>query len=145
MVGECGWGGGKTSCATHLLSCLEQVCLYVISDILSGSINNTCRRTHMQVEDLEMVARLRVFRLPNFKTWGELAPGFWWHINPHVACKKLMLHFLARDHFHIYDKSAHDSTEMDDVYLHDCVSRLVCDDMAVTFLETCVPKKQVKC
>ena len=34
--------------------------------------------------------------------------GFWWHISPHVAYKKLMLqgYFLARDHFYICDKFA---------------------------------------
>ena len=56
----------------------------------------------MQVEDLlEMTAHLRVFKLPNFEAgWGvgawvggggELALEFWWHINLHVAYKKLML------------------------------------------------------
>ena len=69
----------------------------------------------------------------------ELALRFWWHINPHVAYKKLMLqgYFLARDHFYICDKFMHDHTEKDEVYLHDCVSQLVHDEMAVTFLETC--------
>ena len=44
-----------------------------------------------------------VFKLPNFKTRDELALGFWWHISPHIAYKKLMLqgYFLARDHFYI--------------------------------------------
>ena len=65
------------SCATHLLSCLEQASLDVVPDILSCSISYTCRCTHMQVEDLlEMIACLRVFKLPNFKAWGELALGF---------------------------------------------------------------------
>ena len=94
----------------------------------------------MQVEDLlEMITCLRVFKLPNFGARGELALGFWWHINPHVAYKELMLHsyFLARDHFYICDKFAHGPTEKDEVYLHGYVSRLVCDEMAVTFLETC--------
>ena len=45
---------------------------------------------HMQVEDhLEMIARLRVFKLPNFEGRGEPALGFWWHINPHVTYKNL--------------------------------------------------------
>ena len=68
-------------------------------------------------------------------------------INPHVAYKKLMLqsYFLARDHFYIGDKFAHGPTEKDEVYLCGYVSRLVHDEMAVTFLQTCVPKKQVKC
>ena len=77
------------SCAT-LLSCLEQACLDVVQDILSGSISYTYRYTHMQVEDLlEMTAHLKVFKLP-FKTRGELALGFWGHINLHVAYNKLM-------------------------------------------------------
>ena len=38
-----------------------------------------------------------------------------------------------------------DVAEKDEVYLRGYVSRLVCDEMAVLFLETCVPKKQVKC
>ena len=102
----------------------------------------------MQVEDLlEMIAHLRVFKLLNFEVRGELAFGFWQHINPHVAYKKLMLqdYFLTRDHFYICDKFAHGPTEKDEVYLRGYVSRLVCDEMAVTFLETCVPKKQVEC
>ena len=38
------------------------------------------------VEDLlEMIACLRVFKLQNFKGRGELALGFWRHINPLVA------------------------------------------------------------
>ena len=60
----------------------------------------------MQVEDLlEMTACLRVFKLPNFEARGELALGFWRHINPRVTYKKLMLqsYFLARDHFYICD------------------------------------------
>ena len=93
----------------------------------------------MRVEDfLEMIARLKVFKLHNFKAWGELALGIWWHINPHVAYKKLMLqgYFLARDHFYNCDKFAHGPTEQDEVYQRGYVSRLVCDEMAVTFLET---------
>ena len=96
----------------------------------------------MQVEDfLEMIACLKVFKLPNFEARGELALGFWWHINPHVAYKKLMLqsYFLTRDHFYICDKFVHGPTEKNEVYLHGYVSRLVRDEM------TCVPKKQVKC
>ena len=99
----------------------------------------------MQVEDLlEMIACLRVFKLSNFEARGELALGFWRHINPHATYKKLMLqsYFLTRDHFYICDKFAHGPTEKDEVYLCGYVSRLVCDEMAVTFLETCVPKKQ---
>ena len=40
-----------------------------------------------------MIAHLRVFKLSSFEARGELslAFGFWWHINPHVAYKKLML------------------------------------------------------
>ena len=126
--------------ATHLLSCLEQSSLDVVPDILCGSISYTCRCAHMQVEDLlEMIACLRVFKLPNFEARGELALGFWWHINPDVAYKKLMLqsYFLARDHFYICDKFAHGPAEKVEVYLRGYVSRLVCDEMAVTFLETC--------
>ena len=67
----------EPSCATHLLSCLKQASLDVVPDILSSSINYTCRSTHMQVEDLlEMIARLRVFKLPNFKARDELALVF---------------------------------------------------------------------
>ena len=129
-------------------SCLEQSSLDVVPDILSVPISYTCRCAHMRVEDLlEMIACLRVFKLPNFEARGEHALGFWWYINPHVAYKKLMLqsYFLARDHFYICDKFAHGPTEKDEVYLRGYVSRLVYDEMAVTFLETCVPKKQVKC
>ena len=129
------------SCATHLLSCLEQSSLDVVPDILSGPISYTCRCAHMQVEDLlEMIAcLLRVFRLLNFEARVELAFGFWWHINPHVTYKKLMLqsYFLARDHFYICDKFAHGPTEKDEVYLCGYVSRLVRDEMAVMFLQTC--------
>ena len=106
------------SCATHLLSCLEQYSLDVVPDILCGSISYTCRCAHMQVEDLlEMTACLRVFKLPNFEARGELALGFWWQINPDVAYKTLMLqsYFLARDHFYICDKFAHGPAEKDEV------------------------------
>ena len=99
----------EPSCASHLLSFLKQACLAVVPDILSGSISYTCRCIHMQVEDLlEMIACLRVFKLPNFKARSELALGFWWHISPHVAYKKLMLqgYFLTKDHFHICDVCA---------------------------------------
>ena len=102
----------------------------------------------MQVEDLlEMIACLRVFKIQNFEARGELVLKFWRHISPHVTYKKLMLqsYFLTRDHFYICDKFAHGPTEKDEVYLRGYVSRLVCNEMAVTFLETCVPKKQVKC
>ena len=70
---------------------------------------------------------------------GELASGFWWHINPHVAFKKLMLHgyFLASEHFYICEKFAHGPTEKDEVCLHGYVSQLVHDQMAFD------PKKQV--
>ena len=49
---------------------------------------------------------MRVFKRPNFKARGELVLGFWWHINPHIPYKKLMLqgYFLARDHIYICDK-----------------------------------------
>ena len=39
----------------------------------------------------------------------------------------------------------HGPTEKDEVYLCGYVSRLVRDEMAVKFLETCVSKKQVEC
>ena len=126
------------SCATYLLSCLEQSSLDVVPDILSGPISYTCRCAHMQVEDLlEMIACLRVFKLPNFEGRGELALGFWWHIKPNVAYKKLMLqrYFLTREHFYICDKFG--PMEKDEIYLRGYVSRLVRDEMAVTFLETC--------
>ena len=113
------------SCATHLLSCLEQSSLDVVPDILSGPISYSCRRAHMQVEGLlEMIAGLRVFKLPNFEARGELALGFWWHIDPHVAYKKLMLqgYFLASDHFYISDKFAHGPSEKDEVYMRGYVS-----------------------
>ena len=86
-----------------------------------------------------MAARLRVLKLPNFEARGELALGFLWNINPHIAYKKLMLqgYFPARDHFYICDKFAHGPTKKDEVYLCGYVSQLVCDEMAVTFLETC--------
>ena len=131
------------SCVRHLLTCLKQSSLDVVPDILSSHIKNTCRRAHMQVEDLlEMIAHLRVFKLPNFEARGELALGFCWHINPHVAYKKLMLqrYFLARDHFYICDKFAHGLREKDEVYLGGYVSRLVYDEMAVMFLETFSPE-----
>ena len=114
-------------CAIHLLSCLEQASLDVVPDILSGSISYTCRCTHMQAEDLlEMMAHLRVFKLPNFKQRSELAHGFWCQINPHVAYKKLMLqgYFLARDHFYICVKFAHGPTAKDEAYLHGYVTHL---------------------
>ena len=64
------------SCATHLLS-FEQSSLDVVPDILSGPISYTCRCAHMQVEDLlEVIACLRVFKLPNFEARGELALAF---------------------------------------------------------------------
>ena len=63
------------SCATHLLSCLEQSSLDVVPDILNGPISYTWRRAHMQVEDLlEMIAYLRVFKLANFEVSAELVP-----------------------------------------------------------------------
>ena len=60
-----------------------------------------------------MIARQRVFKFPNFKVRGELALGFWWHVSPLVAYKKLMLqgYFLARDYFYICDKFVHGPTE----------------------------------
>ena len=80
---------------------------------------------------------------------GELVFGLWWHINPHIAYKKLMLqgYFLTRDHFYICDKLklAQGSTEKDEVYLCGYLSRLVRNEMAVTFLGPRVPKKQVEC
>ena len=43
----------------------------VVPDILSGSISYTCRRTHMQFEDLEMIACLAV---PSRPTWPFQSP-----------------------------------------------------------------------
>ena len=120
----------RPSCATYL-SCLEQASLDVVPDILSGSYSFRC--TYMPVEDLlEMIACLKIFKLPNFKARIELALGFWWHIS-NVAYKKLILQgwFLARDYFYICDKFAHGPAEKDEVYLHDYVSRLG-HEMAVT-------------
>ena len=117
------------SCATHLLSCLEQSSLDVVLDILSGYISYTCRCAYMQVKDLlEIIALLRVLMLPNFEAWMLV------HISPHVAYKKLMLegYFLARDNFYICDKFVHGPREKDEVYLHGYVAWLVCDEMAVT-------------
>ena len=126
----------------------------LVPDILSGCISCTCRHAHMQVEDLlKMIARLRVFKLPNFEVRGELSLGFWWHINPHVAYKKLMLqgYFLARDHLHLWQVCAWSYGKgwsllqkrmksiyvamFPDLYLMRWLSR---------FLKR-VPKKQVKC
>ena len=107
----------------------------VVPDILSSSISYSCRCTHTPVEDLlEMIACLKVFKILNFNARDELALGFWWHINTQVAYKKLMLQgcFLARDHFYIRVKFAHGPTEKDEVYLHDYVSRLGHNEMAVT-------------
>ena len=39
----------------------------------------------------------------------------------------------------------HGPLEKGEVYLHGYLSRLVINDMAVMFLGTCVPKKQVEC
>ena len=90
---------------------------------------------------------MRVFKLPNFKASRELALGFWWHINPHIAYKKLILqgYFLVRDHYYICDKFAYGPTEKNEVYLRGYLSGCVLDEMAVTFLGSCIPKKQVKC
>ena len=44
---------------------------------------------------------------------------------------------LQRSLFYICNKLEHGPTEKDEVCLHGYVSRLVCDEMAVTFLETC--------
>ena len=46
-------------------------------------------------------------------------------------------YFLARDHFNICDKFMHGPTDKDEVCLIGYISRLVRDEMAVTFLETC--------
>ena len=48
-------------------------------------------------------------------------------------------YFLARDHFYICDKFVHGPLEKDEVYLHGYLSGLERDEMAVTFLGTCVP------
>ena len=54
-------------------------------------------------------------------------------------------YFLARDHFYICDKFVHGPLEKDQVYMHGYLSRLVRDEMAVSFLGTSVPKKQIEC
>ena len=46
-------------------------------------------------------------------------------------------YFLTSDYFYICDKFAHGPTEKDEVHLRGYVSRLVCDEMDVRFLETC--------
>ena len=56
----------------------------------------------------------------------------------------LQSYFLARDQFYICDKFAQGPTEKN-VFLRGYVSRLVRDEIAVTFLETGVHKKQVEC
>ena len=80
--------------------------------------------------------------------------GFWWHINPHTAYKKQMVqgYFLAKDHFYICDsvcmvlwKWMHGPMEKDEVCLHSYLSGLVCDEMDVMFLGTCVPKNRDEC
>ena len=92
-----------------------------------------------------MIACLRVFKLPNFEVRGELALGFWRHINPYVTYKKLMLqsYFLTRDHFYICDKFAHGPTEKDEVYVA-MFPDLYMMRWLSRFLKR-VPKKQVKC
>ena len=78
-----------------------------------------------------------VFNLPNFSTRGKIALGIWWHINPHGAYRKLMLHgyFLARDHFHIWQVCTWSYRKRWSLsaWLH--FPWLVCDTMAVTFLD----------
>ena len=54
-------------------------------------------------------------------------------------------YLLARDHFYICDKFAHGPTKTDEVCLRGYVSRLVRDETAVSFLDTCIHKKQVEC
>ena len=90
---------------------------------------------------------MMVFKLPNLKARDELELGFWWHINSHIAYKKLMLqgYFLAMFNFYNGDKFVHGPMEKDEVYLHGYLSRLVYVEMAVSFLGTRVPKKQVEC
>ena len=53
--------------------------------------------------------------------------------------------FLTRDHFYICDKFAHGPVEKDEVCPCGYLSRLVRNEIAVTFLEPCVPKKRVEC
>ena len=119
------------SCATQL-SCLEQSSLDVqISTVTASAPPADALTCKLKTWKYLLV---RVFKLPNFKARGEL--GFWWHINPCIPYKKLMLqgYFLARDHF-LRMKSICKAT----------FPRLVCDEMAVIVLVTCVPKKQVEC
>ena len=86
--------------------------LFQISSVAASS-------TPAEAVTLEMIAHIRVFKLPNLKSRGELVLGFWWHISPHVAYKKQMLqgYFLARDHFHICEKFARGPAEKDEAYL----------------------------
>ena len=44
---------------------------------------------------------------------------------------------MLQGYFYICDKFAHGPTEKDEVYVRGYVSRLIRDEMAVTFLETC--------
>ena len=103
----------EPSCATHLLDCLEQARLDVvqISSVAASATPADTLTCNLKTS----WKRLFVFKLPKLKTRGELAIGFWWQINPHVAYKKLILqgYFLARDHFHICDKVAQGPAEKD--------------------------------
>ena len=114
-------------------------------DILGGAISCTCRCAHMQEDLLEMIAHLRLFKLPNFEVRGELALGFRWHINPHVAYKKLCCRATSSTGITFTSvTSLHMVLWKRIVYLHGYVSRLVRDELASLFLKR-VPKKQGKC
>ena len=124
------------SCATHLLNCSEQSRLDV-PDILSGPISYTCRRAHMQVEDL----------WKSLLVWGSLSfQTLRWWVNLHLdfgGTSILMLHIRSwccratSSPGITFTSVTSVSTEKDEVYLCGHVSQLVRDEMAVTYLETC--------
>ena len=70
---------------------------------------------------------------------------FWWHINPHVAYKKLMLqgYFLIRDHIYICDKFVHGPTEKDEDILKHFLS-LFQKIETLTFLANCLLRKKFR-
>ena len=67
----------RPSCATHLLSCLEQSSLDVVLDILSGSISYTCRHAlHLQTWPVISLQTLGVWlcQWPNLTGMEHCAP-----------------------------------------------------------------------
>ena len=127
------------SCATHLLSCLEQSSLDVVPDILSGPIRYTCRCAHMLVEDLlEMIACLRVFQIRGVNLRLDFGGT---SVLMSLQEADVERYFLARDHFYICDKFCAWSYGTGWSLSAWLCSQLARDEMAVTFLETCVLKK----